>query len=348
MKNKTDALVAPIVNQDRTLAVVVGIVSHDQSSFFCYGHPFPQTDAAATPDTIFEIASASKVFTTTLLAQMVENGLVELDEPVGNLLPEVKHLSTKITLLSLATHTSGLPAMPSNLLWHTVRNPKNPYAAYSDKDLFQFLNSYKTQSTPIPAPYSYSNVGYAVLSHALANRLGQTFEMAIETKVCQPLGLKDTAFRLKSEQRQRLAPGFSSPGRSTSNWELGALEGAGGLLSSARDVVHFIQAHLGVVGGLTERVRTLSHTPKARITPKSQIALGWTVDEIDSGTAQICWKDGAAAGYRSFLGFNQEKEFGVVVLTNLGFSLLDLILPWRKQVTAEDIGLRILAEADSL
>lgn len=305
MQEKVKNLVTTIVSQDSRLAVVVGILDQGKTDFFCYGHPFEKSENVATPDTIFEIASASKVFTITLLALLIKDSLVSLDEPICNLFPEIQYSLRKITLLELATHSSGLPTMPSNVLSHFLRNPRNPDATYIYAELFRSLKSFKVRSS-MPVQYNYSNVGYALLGYLLAKCSNQTYETVLQDKVCHPLRLKDTTFHLTSEQRQRLATGFSSPGRLASNWEMGALEGAGGLLSCAHDLARFLQAHLGVIEELSEQVRTLCHQTRARISPNSQIALGWMVDELDNGSARIYWKDGASTGYRSFLDFSKE------------------------------------------
>src|SRR5207237_6579871 len=95
-------------------------------------------------NSVFEIGSVTKVFTTTVLADMVLNGEVELDDPVAKYLPSSVHVpmrgDTQITLLDLATQSSGLPRLPSNF---APKDPTNPYADYSVQQMYDFLSGYE-------------------------------------------------------------------------------------------------------------------------------------------------------------------------------------------------------------
>ena len=135
-------------------------------------------------DTVFEIGSITKVFTALLLADMVLRGVVAWDEPVARLLPASVHVprfgERQITLLDLATHTSGLPRMPSN--FHPA-DPGDPYADYTVGQLYDFLDDTMLSRTPGTA-YEYSNLGYGLLGHALARRSGSGFEELVRARIC--------------------------------------------------------------------------------------------------------------------------------------------------------------------
>src|SRR5205085_8424519 len=109
--------------------------------------------------TIFEIGSATKVFTSLLLADMVQRGQVALDDPVAKYLPPTVKMPERhgrsITLVDLATHTSGLPRLPTNM---TPKNQANPYADYSVEQLYQFLSNYQL-TRDVGSQYEYSNLG---------------------------------------------------------------------------------------------------------------------------------------------------------------------------------------------
>ena len=123
-------------------------------------------------DTIFEIGSITKIFTTLILMDMVANGEVVLDEPVETYLPSVKIPELngkKITLRHLATHYSGLPSLPDNF---NPKNPMNPYEDFTSEDLYHFLNHYNLKRAP-GEQFEYSNVGLGLLGHILGKRAGQ-------------------------------------------------------------------------------------------------------------------------------------------------------------------------------
>jgi D-alanyl-D-alanine-carboxypeptidase/D-alanyl-D-alanine-endopeptidase len=117
-KVQVDALVKPLMEKKKAVGMVVGIITPEgKREFFCYG----ETKAggpAPTPDTMFEIGSVSKPITALLLALMVEDGEVKLDDPVQLHLPKEivvpRRGMQEITLLELVTHRSGLPRNPPN------------------------------------------------------------------------------------------------------------------------------------------------------------------------------------------------------------------------------------------
>jgi len=119
-------------------------------------------------DDVFEIGSITKVFTASILADMVTRGEVRLDDPVAKYLPASAHIPSRngrqITLFDLATQSSGLPRMPSNL---TPRDSMNPYADYTVQQMYAFLSGYQLPRD-IGTSYEYSNLGVGLLGHALS------------------------------------------------------------------------------------------------------------------------------------------------------------------------------------
>ena len=163
--------------------MVVGTIDADGgTSMAAYGDPGP----GALPldaDSLFEIGSITKVFTATLLADMVDRGEVALDDPVSKDLPETVRVpernGRKITFVDLATQSSGLPRMPDNM---HPRDPANPYADYTLEQLYDFLGRF-TLTRDIGSQYEYSNLGVALLGGALARRAGASYE-ALLTGAC--------------------------------------------------------------------------------------------------------------------------------------------------------------------
>src|ERR1700728_3129984 len=160
-------------------------------------------------DTLFEIGSITKVFTALLAADMAQRDELRLDDPIAKYLPtNVKvpeRHGRQITLIDLATHTSGLPRMPEN--FHP-KDPNNPYADYSVDALYSFLSSYELRRD-IGAKYVYSNLGFGLLGLGLAQRAGTDYEQLVVTRICNPLGMESTRITLSQPLRQRFAAGHS-------------------------------------------------------------------------------------------------------------------------------------------
>ena len=309
-------------------AIVVGVIDAGGRRVIAYG--------GADGDTLFEIGSATKVFTSLLLADAVQRGEVALTDPVSKFLPaEVKvpeRGGRKITLADLATHTSGLPRLPSNL---APKDPSNPYADYTVQQLYDFLSHYELPRD-IGAQYDYSNLGVGLLGHALALRANTSYEDLARTRILGPLKMKSTAITLSEAMKKRLVAGHDPTGGIVKNWDIPTLAGAGALRSSANDLLEFLAAELGFTKSpLAAAMSAQLATRRPIGAPAMEIALGWHVLKTPSG-AEIVWHNGGTGGYRSFIGFDPKKRAGVVVLSNrstmagvddIGRHLLDPFLP---------------------
>src|ERR1051326_4113711 len=183
----------------QSVGIVVGLVDDKGVRVITYGKPRQDSKQPLDGDSVFEIGSVTKVFTTTLLADMVERGEVSLSDPVSKYLPKTVKTPTRdgkeITLFDLATHTSGLPRMPTNLI---ERDPKNPYADYSVDQLYEFLSGY-TLTRRIGEKYEYSNLGVGLLGHVLALRAGTDYETLVRNRISQPLKMENTRIKLTPE-----------------------------------------------------------------------------------------------------------------------------------------------------
>lgn len=184
---------------------------------------------AGPPDekTLFEIGSITKVFTTTLLAEMHVAGELTLNNRVNRYLPIEGRLvcrgGDQVTLMHLATHTSGLPRLPPNLTWKKLATD-NPYADYSAEDLHAGLAKCRLKNRP-GARTRYSNLGSGLLGHVLSRVAGGDYERLLIDRVLQPLGMHDTAIRLSDEQQMRMALGHAE-GKPVRHWDFQVLAGA--------------------------------------------------------------------------------------------------------------------------
>ena len=316
--------------QHQGVGIVVGVIDARGRRIISYGALNQGDRRALNGDTVFEIGSMSKVFTSLLLADMVQRGEVALDDPVVKYLPPGVTMPERggkqITLMDLATHTSGLPRLPTNL---APKNPANPYADYSVDQLYQFLSSY-TLPRDIGAKYEYSNLGGGLLGHVLARRAGVDYETLVHRRVTGPLGMTSTAIALSPASKARLAAGHDRNLEPAPNWDLPTLAGAGALHSTANDILVFLAAELGYVD------TPLKTAMMAQLAPRRptgitglEVALGWHIKASPIG--DIIWHNGGTGGYRTFMGFDPKARVGVVVLTNaategggddIGFHLL--------------------------
>ncbi len=138
------------VEEKRSAGIVVGILEPDgRTRIVAFGDPGPG-QPPLDGNSVFEIGSISKVFTSTVLAELVKEGKVKLDDPVQKYLPAGVHMPVRgdkvITLGNLSEQNSGLPRMPSN--FHPANNA-NPYADYSVQQMYDFISGYQLPRDPV-------------------------------------------------------------------------------------------------------------------------------------------------------------------------------------------------------
>jgi len=294
--------------------VAIGVYRNGLHRVFAYG--------TAKADSVFAIASISKTFTALLLAQMVVQGKVRLDEPVRGLLPEGtvdKPNGPEITLLDLATHHSGLPPMPDNL---DVRDP-DAWTSYTIDDLYAYLHA-RGVSKPDDPEFEYSNLGFTLLGAALANRAGVGYADLLRREVIDPLGMRDTTLTLTPEQQHRIVRAYDPDGRPAFVRDYGAFDPAAGLRSTAGDLVTYLESNLhperfasGALAGAILGTQVL----QADVQDAMRIGLSW----VYNPKTGVYWHNGTATGYSSYVFFHRKDDYAAVVLLNHIGSLSTLL-----------------------
>lgn len=312
----TDADLAKVLSgqlaPNTGVGVTIGVVEHGVRKIFSYG--------AVKPDSVFEIGSITKTFTGLVLAQLVEQKKVRLDEPVRELLPKgtvaAPASGAEITLLDLSAQRSGLPRLPDNL---KPADETNPYAEYDAKALYAFIASHGV-AMPATPEFGYSNLGVGLLGQALSERAHSTYAALVKREITEPLGMRETVVALTPALAKRFAAGHSAGNKPQRAWDFKALAGAGAIRSTAADMLTFLgaQLHPDRVKGRTAEAKTLpaalaaTHQVRADVGGGMHIALNWfRVD--DSGRY---WHNGATGGFSSFAVFDPAKDFAVIVLLN--------------------------------
>ena len=241
-------------------------------------------------NTVFEIGSITKVFTNTILADMVRRGEVKLDDPISKYLPASVKVPQRngqqITLLDLATQSSGLPRLPTNL---KPAEMGNPYADYTVKQLYDFLSTY-TLPRDIGSLYEYSNLGMGILGHVLALRAGKSYEALVKERVLVPLGMHDSGITLSPRMKSHMAQGFNANGSPMHLWDLPTLAGAGALRSTANDMLKFLAANLDSASVPLGPAMAMAQAPRKPIGPNNMIGLAWNT--VTLFQLPVTWHNG--------------------------------------------------------
>jgi CubicO group peptidase (beta-lactamase class C family) len=369
IESNIESLVAPWIAKKKNINLVIGIIQGEERWIKGWGTLHPSTANSPDSKTIFEIGSVTKVFTSTLLSLLAERQELELMTPINQLGTVYQNLPDNITLESLATHTSGLPRLPSNLMESVRQDRQNPYAAYTVEELHEYLQSHDGKPGKTAGKIDYSNLGVGLLGRILADRLGQSYEEAIVQHLCNPLGLSDTRITLSDEQQARFAVGYLEDGKPVKPWDLPTLAGAGALRSTADDLLTFLAANLqpdrtpiarairnthqlryetfapstGLLG-LVERVASWIKQWRGTLLIRREtgVALGWFVEYLPAIDRAAYTHTGGTGGHRAFCGFIKESQTGVVVLSNYG----EIVSSMFGRYSIDAIGLKILEMMD--
>jgi CubicO group peptidase (beta-lactamase class C family) len=305
-------LIATRIAPRRGEGLVVGVVEPSGTRVIAAG---PEGGAAFGANTLFEIGSMSKVFTALLLADMANKGEVALDDPAEKYLPAGHHMpergGRKITLADLSQHRSGLPRLPDNM---PFADPDDPYADYSEALMLQFLDRYELPRD-IGSQWEYSNLGVGLLGYLLGRAAGSDYETLLRQRITGPLGMTDTAVTLTPEQRARLAPGFDAFMRPAKPWNLPTLMGAGGIRSTAGDMIKFAAAVLDPNSPIAAAVKTTLAVRGETPRPNAEQALGWQVLHPEPGR-ELLFHEGGTGGFRTIMGFDPAKQRAVIALAN--------------------------------
>jgi len=302
---------------ENRVSITVGVIGPQGRRIVSYGSLGTNNPRPATGDTIYEIGSITKVFTSLLLADMVEHREVALDDPVTKYLPHDVNVPTRggkqITLADLATHRSGLPRMPSDF---AAEDPTNPYVGYPVQRLYQFLSGYQLQRD-VDSEFEYSNLGAGLLGQTLARRAGTSYETVLRRRVLDPLSMSSTGITLSPTLKSRQSQPHSSVFllASTPPWDFtDAFAGAGALRSSAGDMLTFLAAMLGYTRTPLSGAMARMLAVRREATSAFKMGLGWRVEQLDG--REIVWTGGATYGSRTFAGYDPKSRVGVVVLSN--------------------------------
>ena len=300
--------------EQRDTGVVVGLVDEQGPRVVSCGRPDSGTRQPIDGDTLFEVGSITKTFTALLLQDMVERGEMRLDDPVANYLPASVRVPTRhgkpITLLHLATHTSGLPLLAYNL---DPRRADDPYADYTVEKLYAFLSGYQLTSDP-GSKYEYSELGMELLGHVIARKAGTNYETLLVERICRPLGMDSTRIALTPELKARLARGHDPLGHAFPGLHFQSLVGGSGLHSTANDLLKYVSANLGLTScPLTPLMEKMHRVRFESITKGVRMGLGWAVLRFPQGTEFVV-HGGATPGFTAFIGLDHAGRRGVVVL----------------------------------
>ncbi len=328
LQEKVDTLARPMVETGYTPGLIVGVLlPNGDRKFFSYGVADQDTGLKPNRQTLFAVGSLSKGYLGAIAALLVDEGVFSWDETLRTLLPPNTPLSPdaeKITLLQLATHTSGLPRQPVTLqtLQYFVEylfDGENFYRHFDRDYLLNYLADFESDTHGEPL---YSNIGYGLLSYILERRTGLSVDALLEKKIVKPLGLKCTGYtpeilpcyvnRARGYAGDH--PKFITRGQPTPDWHFTSImRGAAAMYSNADELLTFAAAHMK--GKKTRFNAVLASDLDVRYPLKIGAAgVAWTISDVEGDP--IAYQVGIVAGYTSYVGIDIQHKTAIVAMQN--------------------------------
>ena len=354
--DKIKALINDSIDKNKTnAAIAIGFIDPNGTQFYGHGKVSNTSNATVDENTIFAIGSTTKVFTTTILADMVNKGLVKLEDPIEKYLPSnvtvPQYNGHKITIEDLATHTSGLPEFPGNYcpsfdpanreIVDSVQyrtDLMNCTKNYTFAQFYQALSNMTLSREP-GSKVEYSTFGIGLLGHILTLKSNMSsFNKLLDHNILDVLGMNDTNFGLSESQNSRLAVGHFN-GQELPTWNMSSpISPGGGLHSTVGDMLKFLSANMGLIKtklGDAMQKSYLIRLSTGEILPNNlqtsdknnniglYVGLGWFI--TTNFGHEVIWHNGATVGgYNAYMAFNPVTERGIVILCSTDLSNLNI------------------------
>ncbi|MFJ7730926.1 serine hydrolase domain-containing protein [Lysinibacillus sp. NPDC097231] len=302
LKKDIFKIVYPYIKTRPNVALSIGIIYQNQEATFTFGGSNFTLDEKPY---IYEIGSISKVLTTSLLGEMLLEGIVNVEDSIGKYFSALPD-NHPVTLKRLANHTSGLPGIGVLKNIYNLfdrQTPRDPFCQYS---LNETIHYFKMHTNEPKAKFRYSNVGMGLLGYILADQLHTDFETAIKCRIIDPLELSNTFITIPSGKEESIIQGYNIRGHKKQPLQMNEFMAAGAIRSTVNDLLKFMKVHLS-----DENLGyTLTYQATKNISKDLSIGLGWLLED------NIIWHNGSTKGFSSYLGFDKTQQMGVVVLSN--------------------------------
>ena len=325
LESRIDDTFNKLIDKGEHTGVALAYYKNDTVLIKTYGSKDKESGEAVDTNTIFEIGSISKVFTTSLLQMTADAGLVKLEDDFRQYLPDsIEYgFDYPISLEQLATHTSGFPKLP--LRWFDdslVVNECNPYTHLNFDTIVAYLENPSELSKP--GNVEYSNLGNGLIGHVLERVHNKSLNELLDSMIFTPLNMTHSAIETDSSLKHLLATGYDTEGKATCNWQIPILGGAGAIESNIPDMLQFLKANLNEDNPLYTSFSKCHKVINSGFTGNQ--CLGWMngADAISEllfkNAGDFVFHNGATGGFCSVIILDKAENSGLIVLSSGGKS----------------------------
>lgn len=307
---KIDSVIRDSYQKNPDVGISVGFIQKNKTHFISFGKLGKESKTDIDKNSLFEIASITKILTSNLIAQAVVENKIKLNDFIDNYLPKQynlhQNIRNKIKISDLASHQSGLPDVDFGKLIEL--NPQQPVSGVTEQTLAEIINNCTELADY--GKYRYSTISYTLLGQILENIYGKSYDQIITNKIIKPLKMKGTLTTEFNVKNKTVAHNPEGGIQEFFNWNVTAP--AGLVKSTTSDMVAYLKAVLdngtavGKAATLTENIFYKDE--------KREMGLGISVITDEKNT--IYSKSGDSMGQSSILCYNRAEGWGIIILLN--------------------------------
>lgn len=308
ISKRIDSIIKENYKKNPQVGISVGFINENKEYYTAYGNLNTESNLGIDKNSIFEIASITKILTSNLIAQAVLEHKLKLDDYIDAFLPNAyvlhQNLKNKIKISDLASHQSGLPDIDFGKLIEL--NPQQPVSNVTKETLATIINN--CTELKDYGKYRYSTIGYTLLGQILEKIYGKNYDEIITAKIIQPLEMTNTFTKDFNVKNRTTAHNPDGGIQEFFKWNITAP--AGLIKSNAADMVKFLkkvlnkQTVVGKAGILTEKIY---YKDKNR---EMGLGLNLMIDEKNT----VYLKSGDSMGQSSIIAYDRAKKWGIIIL----------------------------------
>jgi CubicO group peptidase (beta-lactamase class C family) len=307
---KIDSIIKDNYKKNPNVGISVGFISNNEEYYTAYGNLNTESQIKIDKNSIFEIASITKILTTNLIAQAVIDNKIKTGDYIDSFLPKEyilhENLRNKIKISDLASHQSGLPDIDFGKLIEL--NPQQPVSSVTQETLTALINN--CSELKDYGKYRYSTIGFTLLGQILEKVYNKSYDEIIREKIITPLKMTHTLTKDFNVKNRTVGHNPEGGIQEFFNWNVTA--SAGLVKSNASDMAKFLKALLnketavGKASIITEKIFYKDE--------KREMGLGTNIMTDEKNTIYL--KSGDSMGQSSIICYNRTKNWGIIILLN--------------------------------
>lgn len=310
ISSRMDSIIKTKHEKNPDVGISVGYIHNNEEYYTAYGKLSKESSINIDKNSIFEIASITKILTSNLIAQAVIEHKINTDDYIDNYLPKgyvlQNSLKKKIKISDLASHQSGLPDIDFGKLIEL--NPQQPISNVTEKTLTAIVNNC-TELIDY-GKYRYSTIGYTLLGQILEKIYGKSYDKILHEKILSPSKMTNTLtkdFNVKNK-----TTGYNPNGGIQEFFEWNITASAGLVKSNASDMITYLKSVLAKDNAISQAAVV---TEKIYYKDNNrEMGLGINILTDDQNTIYV--KSGDSMGESSIICYNRVKNWGIIILLN--------------------------------